>query len=79
MAFNKGDIVRIDYNAYIADIDRLYDTTSESKAKDAGFYNEKYKYAPMAYIVGSGKVFKALDEAITKASIGKEVSIEIES
>ena len=43
MAFNKGDIVRIDYNAYIADIDRLYDTTSESAAKDAGLYNEKYK------------------------------------
>ena len=30
MAFKKGDIVRVDYNAYIADIERLYDTTSES-------------------------------------------------
>ena len=79
MAFNKGDIVRIDYNAYIADIDRLYDTTSEAKAKEAGFYNEKYKYAPMAYIVGSGRLFKALDEAIANASVGKEVDIEIES
>ncbi len=79
MAFNKGDIVRIDYNAYIADIDRLYDTTSEAAAKDAGFYNEKYTYAPMAYIVGSGKLFKALDEAITNATVGKEVTVEIAS
>ena len=79
MAFNKGDIVRIDYNAYIADIDRLYDTTSESAAKDAGLYNEKYKYAPMAYIVGSSKLFKALDDAITNAEIGKEETVEIES
>ena len=77
MAFEKGDIVRIDYNAYIADIERLYDTTSESAAKDAGLYNEKYTYAPMPYIVGSGKLFKPLDEAIMNAEIGKEVTIEI--
>ena len=79
MAFKEGDIVRIDYNAYIADIDRLYDTTSESAAKDAGFYDEKYTYAPMAYIVGSKKLFKALDEAITNAEIGKEETVEIVS
>ena len=79
MAFKKGDIVRIDYKAYIADIERLYDTTSESAAKDAGIYDEKYTYAPMAYIVGSEKVFKPLDEAITNAEIGKEVTLEIAS
>ncbi|MBO4552345.1 MAG: FKBP-type peptidyl-prolyl cis-trans isomerase [Candidatus Methanomethylophilaceae archaeon] len=79
MAFEKGDIVRIDYNAYIADIDRLYDTTSESAAKDAGLYNEKYTYAPMAYVVGSKKLFKALDDAIANAEIGKEETVEIES
>ena len=79
MAFKKGDIVRVDYKAYIADIERLYDTTSESAAKDAGIYNEKYTYAPMAYIVGSEKVFKPLDEAIAAAEIGKEVSIEVPS
>ena len=79
MAFKKGDIVRVDYNAYIADIERLYDTTSESAAKDAGIYNEKYTYAPMAYIVGTEKVFKALDDAIMNAEIGKEVTIEIAS
>ena len=79
MAFKKGDIVRVDYNAYIADIERLYDTTSESAAKDAGLYNETYTYAPMAYIVGSEKVFKPLDEAIMNAEIGKEVTLEIAS
>ena len=77
MAFKKGDIVRIDYKAYIADIERLYDTTSESAAKDAGIYDEKYTYAPMAYIIGSEKIFKPLDEAIANAEIGKEVTIEI--
>lgn len=74
---SKGDIVRVAYKAYIADIDRLYDTTDEAAAKDAGLYNEKYTYAPMPYIVGSGKLFKALDEAIAKAAVGKEVTVEI--
>lgn len=76
--FKKGDIVRIDYKAYIADIDRLYDTTDEKAAKDAGLYDEKFKYAPMPYIVGSKKLFKPLDEAIEKAEVGKEVKIEID-
>lgn len=79
MAFKEGDIVRIDYNAYIADIDRLYDTTSESAAKDAGLYNEKYTYAPMAHIIGSKKLFKALEDAIANAEIGKEETVEIAS
>jgi len=78
-SFKKGDIVRVDYKAYIADINRLYDTTNEEAAKEAGFYNEKYTYAPMPYIIGSGKMFPALDEAIASAEIGKEKSIEIAS
>lgn len=79
MAFNKGDIVRVDYKSYITDIDRLYDTTIESVAKEAGIYNEKYKYAPISYIIGSGRLFKPLDEAISAAEIGKETTIEIAS
>ncbi len=75
--FKKGDIVRMNYDAYLADVDKLYDTTSADKAKDAGFFNEKYQYAPLPYIVGSGKLFKVLDEAIAAAEVGKEVTVEI--
>lgn len=79
MAFTKGDIVRISYKAYIADVDKLYDTTEEAAAKEAGIYNEKYTYAPMAFIVGSGKLFKPLEEAIMNAEVGKEVTVDIAS
>lgn len=78
-SLKKGDIVRMNYDAYIADNEKLYDTTYEDKAKENGMYNEQYKYAPMPYIVGSGKLFPALDAAITAAEIGKKTVVEIPS
>jgi FKBP-type peptidyl-prolyl cis-trans isomerase SlyD len=72
-------MIRLDYKAYLADSDRLYDTTNEEVAKEADIYNEKYTYAPMAYIVGSGKLFPALEDAISKAEVGKEVEVLIPS
>jgi FKBP-type peptidyl-prolyl cis-trans isomerase 2 len=72
-------MVRLDYDAYLADNGRLYDTTKEAVAKEADIYNEKYTYSPMAYIVGSGKLFPALDDAISKAEVGKETEIVIPS
>ena len=73
----KGDIVRMNYNASIIGSDVVFDTTYADKAKEAGIFNEKYSYAPMPYIVGSGRFFKALDEAIAAAEVGKEVTIEV--
>mgnify|MGYP000872147952 FL=1 len=78
-SLKKGDIVRMNYDAYIADNEKLYDTTYEDKAKENGMYNEQYKYAPMPYIVGSGKLFPALDAAISAAEIGKKTIVEIPS
>lgn len=75
----KGDIVRMNYNAYIADTGRLYDTTDAEKAKEAGIFDEKYSYAPMPFIVGSGKLFKPIEEAISGAKVGEDNSVEISS
>jgi FKBP-type peptidyl-prolyl cis-trans isomerase SlyD len=73
----KGDIVRMNYNASIIGSDVVFDTTYEDKAKEAGIFNEKYSYAPMPYIVGSGRFFKALDDAIAAAEVGVETTIEV--
>lgn len=74
---DQKKVIRLNYKAYMADSDRLYDTTDEQAAKDAGIYNEKTQYAPMAYIVGSKKLFPALDEAIANAKVGEEFTVEI--
>ena len=72
-------VIRLNYKAYMADADRLYDTTDEAAAKEAGIYNEKVKYAPMSYIVGSKKLFPALDKAISEAKVGEEFTVEVPS
>ncbi|MGI6009419.1 MAG: FKBP-type peptidyl-prolyl cis-trans isomerase [Methanomethylophilus sp.] len=77
MADNAKKVIRLDYKAYLADEDRLYDTTDEAAAKEANIYNEKVKYTPMAYIVGSNKLFPALDKAIAEAKVGEEFTVEV--
>jgi len=72
-------MIRLDYKAYLAESGRLYDTTYEADAKEADIYDENYTYTPMAYIVGSGKLFAALDEALSKAEVGVETEVLIPS
>lgn len=76
---DKGDMIRLDYKAYISENETVYDTTVEDAAKEAGIYNEQYTYAPMPYLVGSAKIFPALDDAIMKASVGKTEKVTITS
>lgn len=77
MTVKKGDIVRIDYEAYVAEDNRLFDTTKESAAQEAGIYDEKYKYAAMPVLIGAGKVFPGLEEAIMAATVGEENEVTL--
>ncbi len=77
MANENKKIIRLEYKAYMADLDRLYDTTDAEAAKEAGIFDEKVKYEPMAYIVGSKKLFPALDNAISEAKVGEEFTVEV--
>jgi FKBP-type peptidyl-prolyl cis-trans isomerase 2 len=70
-------MIRMDFKAYLADIEKLYDTTIEQVAKDEGMYNEEYHYQPMVYVVGSGRIFPAIDKALETAEIGKEIEISV--
>jgi FKBP-type peptidyl-prolyl cis-trans isomerase 2 len=71
-------LVRLTYKAYLADVDeRLYDTTDADAAKEAGIFNEKMTYAPMAFLFGSKTLFPDLEAAIESAEIGKETTVTI--
>lgn len=76
---DQKKMIRMDFKAYFADTKRLFDTTVEAEAKEAGIYNERYTYTPMAYVVGSNRLYCALDEAIKTAKVGKEVEVSIPS
>lgn len=71
-------LIRFEYKAYVsAEEERLYDTNILEAAKEAGIFNEKLKYAPMAHIIGSNQTFPDLDEALGNAEIGKETEVVI--
>ena len=55
----------------------MIDTTKEESAKEAGIFNEKFTYAPMPLLVGGGRIFEGLDEALVGAEVGKETEVII--
>ncbi len=74
---NKGDIIRLEYSAWTADDNELFDTSIESVAKDGGIFNENVTYGPIPLLVGAGRLFDGLDEAIMNSFVGEEREIVI--
>ncbi len=74
---SPGDVVLAEFEAWIQDSKELFDTTSESVAKENDIYNEKMTYGPQPLIVGKGRLFPGLDESMLKAEVGKEYEVVI--
>ncbi len=72
-----GDIVMVEYDAWVEDSKELFDTTNEAVAKDNDMFNEKMVYGPQPLIVGKGRLFPGLDEHMAKAEVGKEYEVLI--
>ncbi len=72
-----GDVIEFDYELYVEGHDGLHDTTLETSAKEAGIHEENAYYAPMRYIVGSGRLIAGLEEALEDAEVGKTIEVEI--
>lgn len=75
----KGDIVRIEFDGYTEDSKELFDTTSAQVAKDNGVFNEKATYTSVPVLIGGGRIFQGLDEALDGVEIGKEIDVVIPS
>ncbi|MEM0448642.1 MAG: peptidylprolyl isomerase [Methanomassiliicoccales archaeon] len=73
----KGDVIRLEYSGYLADSNELFDTTIMEVAKQGGIFNEKVPYGPIPLLVGSGRVFEGLEEAVIGASVGEEREVVI--
>ncbi len=76
-SIKAGDIVMAEFEAWIQDANELFDTTSESLAKEHNMFNEKMTYGPQPLIVGKGRLFPGLDESLLKAEVGKEYEVVI--
>lgn len=70
-------LFHINYEAYFADTETLFDTNIESVARDNNVYDENVAYIPMPYISGSRVFYPEVDQAISEAEVGKEVEVTI--
>lgn len=77
MAFSDGDVIDFDYELWVEGNDRLYDTTLRKAAEDAGMLQEDAFYAPMAYVIGSGRLIAGLEAALKNAEIGVTQTVEL--
>ena len=73
----KGDVIRLEYDAWVEDTEEMFDTTNEDKAKENDIFNENANYAPISVLVGAGRVFEGLDEAVEGAEVGVEQEVVI--
>ena len=73
----KGDIVQLEYEGWIAGSDDLFDTTKEDVAREYDAYDEERNYGPTYTVIGTGRLIKGLDEHILEAEVDKEYELEI--
>lgn len=76
----KGDIVWLEYDGWTVNpngTQTLFDTTHDEVAKKEGKFDEKKVYAEIPVIVGHGRLFPGLEEALLAAKIGEAQEILI--
>lgn len=77
MPLEKGTLILLDYTAKIKDNNSVIETTVEQDAKESGTHDPSRKYEPRLVSVGEGWVLKGLDEALSTASEGDKLKVEI--
>lgn len=75
---SKGDIIRLEYDAWVVETGALFDTTSAEKAKEGNIFNENVTYTPIPMLVGGGRTFAGLEEALEGAEVGMEKEVVIQ-
>ncbi|HUK92475.1 MAG TPA: FKBP-type peptidyl-prolyl cis-trans isomerase [Methanomicrobiales archaeon] len=75
MGVTEGSFVRLSYTGKIGE--RVFDTTDEAVAKEAGIHNPQAVYGPILVRVGNRHVVMGLDDAIVGKEAGEEGSVEV--
>ena len=76
MTVQEGSFVRLSYTGRMED-GRVFDTTDEAVAKEAGIHNPEAVYGPVLVRVGKGHVVTGLDEALVGKEPGEEGTVEV--
>ncbi len=72
----RGSQIEVDYAGGFLD-GKLFDTSIEERAKEAGIHNPSRQYAPLPLTVGVGQVIKGWDEGLQLLNEGAEATFII--
>jgi FKBP-type peptidyl-prolyl cis-trans isomerase SlyD len=75
MTVKEGSFVRLSYTGKIGE--RVFDTTDEAVAKEAGIHNPQAVYGPVLVRVGNRHVVIGLDDALVGKEAGDEGSVKV--
>ena len=73
----KGQLVYINYIGKLKGTNEVFDTNLEDVAKNAGIYNEKIKYRPLPVIIGTGYIFKKIEDNLAEMKEGEKRNIDL--
>ncbi|MCD6479101.1 MAG: peptidylprolyl isomerase [Candidatus Diapherotrites archaeon] len=76
MAFQEGDIVRVDYT--VKRDGEVFETTREEVAVKEGIFDEKRKYAPAIAIIGEQNFFEKVDNELRGMDVGQKRVVKLE-
>ncbi len=75
MAFEKGELVLIDY---VGRTDgEIFDLSSEEKAKENNVYEEQRNYNPIPVLIGEDYIIEGLEDTVKEMDVGEEREVEI--
>ncbi|MCX6696398.1 MAG: peptidylprolyl isomerase [Methanoregula sp.] len=75
MTINEGAFIKISYTGSAGS--RIFDTTEEAVAKDAGIHSPNAMYGPITICVGQKHVILGLDEELVGKDAGFEADITV--
>ncbi|MHA1596485.1 MAG: FKBP-type peptidyl-prolyl cis-trans isomerase [Candidatus Asgardarchaeia archaeon] len=72
-----GDFVLVEYDAWEKESNKIFDTTSEEKAKENDIYDEGEVYGPKLVVIGEGWYLKKFEDNLKGLKVGDKVKFEI--
>ena len=79
-SIQRGDIVWLEYDAWTINpngTQTLFDTTHDEVAKKEGKFDEKKVYIEAPVVVGRGRLFEGLEQALLEAKPGEQKEVLI--
>ncbi len=73
----EGDFLKLEYTAATKDDGKIFDTTDEKTAREAGVFDERVRYGPIIMPAGRHQVITGLDEELLKAKKGDSKRVEL--